>query len=59
MGQLVPHRPLALLRLRRGHDLKAKLALGKAYGFRCYEAYKLAYYHTLGQDFSKFRYVSN
>ncbi len=29
-------------------NLKAKLALRKAFGFRSYQNYELALYHTLG-----------
>ncbi len=31
-----------------GMNLKAKLALRKAFGFRSYQNYELALYHTLG-----------
>ena len=53
------HRPLILNWFRTGRchssgaveglNLKAKLALRKAYGFRSYKAYELALYHTLAK----------
>ena len=52
------HRPLVLNWFRTGRsyssgavegmNLKAKLALRKAYGFRSYKSYELALYHSLG-----------
>ena len=52
------HRPLVINWFRTGRchssgtiegtNLKAKLALRKAYGFRSYAAYELALYPTLG-----------
>ena len=52
------HRPLVLNWFRTGRsyssgavegmNLKAKLAMRKAYGFRSYRSYKLALYHLLG-----------
>ena len=52
------HRPLVLNWFRTGRsyssgavegmNLKAKLAMRKAYGFRSYRSYELALYHSLG-----------